>query len=125
MYEFEKEVLVKDFSCDTKDFLVKIGFDLNDNIAEMLKEFAEEKGYVLDDIYESNIVCTLQNNNVEIESVKRTNLDYGDSFYCKPNYYTQKQKKDVKQISKTSFIDKLIKLQSYNRDTYLIGACGS
>ena len=49
MIKIKKDVKVKDFSKETKEFLVKIGFEENDDIGEMFRDFLQIKGIELNE----------------------------------------------------------------------------
>lgn len=107
MYKVRANVMVNDFSSETKEFLLKIGFKDNDNMSEIFQNMLYKKGYSLNDIYTSKItLCNVDEISKKINFIN----DYEGTIYCH-----SAKKNSLKTIAK----EKMNEIRNYKlENTY-------
>lgn len=116
MYKVKENVMVSDFSKETKDFLLKIGFKDTDNMSEIFQNMLDRKGYSLNEKYTSKVkLCNLGGVSQKISFGN----DYGVTIYCQSHENSNECDKNIRTIAKEKF-NKIIN-SGTKKNTYKLG----
>lgn len=94
MYEIRKNVKVKDFDEETKEFLLDIGLSCEDDLSSMFEEFLKKKNIDMNEGYTINNTYT---ENLELEKCPINNM-YADNLELEKCFIYQYKKEKLASL---------------------------